>query len=227
MAEHLIDSISGRSAERVALRLLQILDAIEAAGFSPISFQALHGFAYLGNLLAPLWDVDPLDGKILKSGTPYYPELREAIDRMIFLGLVDLTSFEPVRLEDGTWIGAGEVGLNTRLARPIILSMDIFSDECRIRDFLNRLALAVAPVSAELASFVTADVTWTDNRTGRGDVLDFAELRNANYTLNTAQAFDYTLPKGMTPSRGEKLQYYVYLLERQAAARDQNERRSA
>jgi hypothetical protein len=227
MADYPHHPIASRNPQRVALRLLQMLDGVEAAGFSPISFHALHGFAYLGNLLAPLWDVDPLDGKILKTGTPYYPELREALDRMIFLGLVELTSFEPVRLADGTWIGAGEVGLNTRVARPILDEMDIFTDERRIRDFLMRLALAIAPVSNELSSFVTVDVTWTDNRVGRGDVLDFAEWRDANYTLNTVHAFERALPKGMTPTRGEKLQYYVHLLERRAAARNRNERRPA
>jgi hypothetical protein len=227
MADYPNYPIASRNPQRVTLRLLQMLDAVEAAGFSPISFQALHGFAYLGNLLAPLWDVDPLDGKVLKTGTPYYPELREALERVIFLGLVELVSFEPVRLSDGTWIGAGEVGLNTRVTRPILNEMDIFSDERRIRDFLIRLALAIAPVSNELASLVTLDVTWTDNRVGRGDVLDFAEWRDANYTLNAVQTFDRAMPKGMIPTRGEKLQYYVHLLERRAAVRNRNERRSA
>ena len=217
----------GRSPDFVALRLLQMLDGIEVAGFAPVSFRALHSFAYLGNLLAPLWDVDPLDGKVLKDGYPYYPELREAIDRMIFLGFVELLRLEPVRERNGSWTVEGEIGLSTDLARPLLGALDIFDDERRVRDFLVKLAFAIAPRADELASLVTVDVTWTDNRTGHGDVIDFAEWQDANYTLNTALAFDRLLPAGMTPSRGEKLQYYVNLLERRALARDENERHSA
>lgn len=220
MAEHQIAIVGDRSANRVALRLLQMLDGIEEAGIAPISFRALHGFAYLGNLLAPLWDVDPLDGKILKAGYPYYPELREAIDRTIFLGIVDLVSLKPSRLDNGGWEVHGEVGLNTSVARPILDTVSAFADERRVRDFLAKLALSVAPHAEQLSTFITDDVTWTDNRIGRGDVLDFAEWRDANYTLNAAQAFEETLPRHLKPSKGEKLQYYVHLLERRAAARN-------
>jgi hypothetical protein len=192
-----------------------MLDGIEIAGFAPISLADLHGYAYLANLLSPLWDVDPLDGKVLKQGRPYYPELREALDRMIFLGVVDLVEFGAERIDD-VFDLVGSVGLNTDAGRAILDQMDAFSDERRVREFLRQLALAVAPSADELGDLITRDVTWTDNRTGRGDVLDFAEWRDANYTLNATNAFESVLPAGMSPSRGEKLQYYVHLLERRA-----------
>jgi hypothetical protein len=216
---------SGRSIERVSIRLLQLLDSVELAGFAPMSFRAVHSYAYLANLLGKLWDVDPLDGKILKAGAPYYPEVRVALDRTILLGLVDLTEYSAVEIEPGTWTGEGLVGLNTECARPILSRLDIFESERQVRSFLTSLAFAIAPYANELVEIVSTDVTWTDKRVGKGDVLDFAESRDANYTANAANAFADVLPAGMKPTQGEKLQYYVELLERrQVEAREAGRR---
>ncbi|MFC3694469.1 hypothetical protein [Chenggangzhangella methanolivorans] len=193
-----------------------MLDGIEHAGFAPVGFRTVHGFAYLGNLLAPLWDVDPLDGKILKKGYPYYPEVRQALDTLIFNGLVDLTKLE-AKCINSEWVAEGEIGLNYKAARPLLDKLDVFSDEKAVRDFLKALAFSVSPFADELPHIVMSDVTWTDNRTGRGDVIDFAEYRNANYSLNVANAFDRALPTSMIPSRGEKLQFYIHLLEKRAS----------
>ncbi|RZS76662.1 hypothetical protein EV217_4877 [Phyllobacterium myrsinacearum] len=218
--------ISQRPPEIVSLRVLQMLDGIERAGFAPISFRSLHSFAYVGNLLSPLWDVDPLDGKILKQGYPYYPELRVAIDGAIFCGLIDLTKFEAANFE-GEWVAEGEIGLNYALARPILDDLDVFSDEVRMRDFLYRLALALAPSAEELPELIMSDVTWTDNRTGRGDIIDYAETKEGNYTANTVRAFDELLPKSMASTKGEKLQFYVRLLEKRATTRADDVKKSA
>lgn len=218
---------SGRSIDRVSVRLLQMLDSIEQAGFAPITFRALHSYAYLANLLGELWDVDPLDGKILKAGAPYYPELRLALDKTIFLGLVDLTEYEAKEAEPGTWIGEGLVGLNTTLARPLLSALDIFESERRVKSFLSGLAFAIAPYSSELVAIVSTDVTWTDKRIGKGDVLDYAERNPQNYTLNAANAFSDVLPEGMKPTKGEKLQYYVELLERRQVQSKETGRRVA
>lgn len=207
----------GRAPNRIAIRLLQMLDSIEIAGFAPISFRGLHSYAYLANLLGALWDVDPLDGKILKAGAPYYPELRVAMDRMIAWGWVDLVDYHAVEI-DGAWIGEGSVGLNTAVARPLLEQMKVFESECRVSEFLKRLALSVAPYADELVLLVSRDVTWTDRRVGRGDVLDYAEDKDANYTANAAELFSEVLPLGLTPSRGERLQYYMELLEQRGSS---------
>lgn len=209
----------GRAPDRIAVRLLQMLDSIEIAGFAPISFRGLHSYAYLANLLGALWDVDPLDGKILKAGVPYYPELRVALDRMAVLGWVDLVDYHAVEI-NGSWVGEGSVGLNTASARPLIHRLQIFESERRVSEFLKRLALSVAPYAEELVTLVSRDVTWTDRRVGKGDVLDYAEDKDANYTANAAEFFDEVLPPGLKPSRGERLQYYMELLERRAFAGD-------
>ena len=58
---------------RRQVRLLVLLRAAEAAGLAPLRILRLHAFAYLSNVLAPVWDLRALDGKVLKRrGGPFY-----------------------------------------------------------------------------------------------------------------------------------------------------------
>lgn len=48
-------------------RLLLLLDAAERAGITPLASARLHAFAYLADVLSPVWDLVAFDGKIYKS----------------------------------------------------------------------------------------------------------------------------------------------------------------
>ena len=62
-------------------RLLLMLAALERAGVSPVEVNQLHAFAYFANVLSPLWDLDPLQGSVLKrKNGPHYKELGDALD---------------------------------------------------------------------------------------------------------------------------------------------------
>src|ERR1700687_2575811 len=71
------------------IRLLVLLSAAERAGLVPLRILRLHSFAYLSNVLAPVWDMPALDGKVLKRhGGPFYPALQRDLDRLVGMGRV-------------------------------------------------------------------------------------------------------------------------------------------
>ena len=61
--------------------------------------------------------------------------------------------------------------------------------------------------------------TWSDKRTGTGDVIDFSEWRNVNYSAYAATFFEKVVPAGVNVNRSDKLQLYMRLLDRRAHAR--------
>lgn len=81
------------SIMRQRVRVLQLLDAAERAGITPIPAPRLHAFAYLADVLSPVWNLPPFDGKILKiKGGPHYPDLQRELDRLVVLGLVEVSN---------------------------------------------------------------------------------------------------------------------------------------
>ena len=63
-------------ALRRQMRLLLLLDGSERAGIAPIRLRLLHTYAYLSNVLAPVWNASILDGRLLKMrGGPFLPPI--------------------------------------------------------------------------------------------------------------------------------------------------------
>ncbi len=89
------------ASPRAAVMLL--LDAAERAAVTPLASPRLHAFAYLSDVLSPVWDLPAFDGKILKiDGGPHYPDLQEELDHLVVLGLVEVSDLE--------YVGRGENG---------------------------------------------------------------------------------------------------------------------
>ena len=62
-------SLAGRHLARLKrrCRVLLLLDAAEQVGIAPLPSARLHAFAYLADVLSPVWKLVPFDGKIYKS----------------------------------------------------------------------------------------------------------------------------------------------------------------
>jgi hypothetical protein len=74
-----------------------LLDAADYAVISPIATPRFHAFTYLADVLSPIYDLSALSGVILKRRVgPYFPELQWELDRLVGLGLVDVSEFRPV-----------------------------------------------------------------------------------------------------------------------------------
>lgn len=206
---------------RRQVRLIQLLDATEKADLNPLHITTVHALAYFSNVLSPIWDLRPQDGKILKRrGGPYYPELQGDLDRLVGKGVVRPCAVNFSRDEWGVLQLDSTYELHEEFARPILRTISDFQDEERLAVFLRELAYAVAALSPEeFRSAMEHDVTYSKRSVAPGYVIDFAEWVSDNASERVAKRFDDFLPLVEEKTApGEKLQLYVRYLDRVANA---------
>ena len=198
---------------RRRVRLLMLLDGSERAGIAPIRLRRLHTYAYLSNVLAPVWNSRVFDGRVLKRrGGPFYPILQYDLDRLVGLGIVLMTDLGHIIDEDDQWRLDGAFSLNHELAGDALKVIGTFPQEVEIRSFLLEVAYAVSALSdSEFDSLPSEDPTYSDSNIGYANVVDFAEWRKQNYSANAAHHFQ-SVSKQATP--GELLHLYVRHLRR-------------
>lgn len=200
---------------RRQVRLVMLLDAAEAAGLTPLRILRLHAFAYLSNVLAPVWDMPVLNGRVLKRrGGPFYPDLQQDLDRLVGQGIVTISDVGHVQDEDRRWRLEGAYRLHRPFADQILGALQDFSEERRLREFIVELGYALSALSdEEFDRAVSEDATYSDPMVVVDNIIDFSDWRQRNYSANAAERFDQILPGGYaTP--GEKLHLYVRHLHR-------------
>lgn len=198
------------------IRLVALLHVAENAGLTPVPILLVHTLAYLSNVLAPVWDMPPLDGKLLKRrGGPFYPAMQRDLDRLVGMGVAIISRLGYLPDEDGRWRLEGEYSLNRVLAEPILEAVSQFELERRLVSFLQELAYAFSAMGQEdLNKAITEDATYSDPIIDIGNVVDFAEWRKLNYSANAARTFEELLPGGTHASPGEMLHFYVRHLQK-------------
>lgn len=201
-------------------RILVLLDAAEKAGLSPIGIIPFHAFAFLSNVLAPVWDMPALDGKILKrKGGPFYPELQRDLDRMVGVGMVLITNVDHVRDPEGRWRLEGRYQLNYAMSELAISYLLHLPDERRFASFAGELAYALSALSeSDLEWALVDDATYSDPGVSENNVLDFDEWARRNPSVNAANYFDQIMPKGTRATPGEKVHLYMRHIHRRAHA---------
>ena len=209
-------------------RLLMLLDAAEQVGIAPLPSARLHAFAYLADVMSPVWNLVPFDGKVYKSdGGPHYPDLQDAIDNLAVLGLVQVHDLMYEQRPDGGARITGWYALNfaSRQLESIVRALGARSAEEAIdpsdRDlhaYLVELAGALGTLpDDEIESAADVDVTY---RTGAEvhNVVDFAEWAEdrklANPSWRVAERFQEFLPEESRILAGEKLYLYAAYLGR-------------
>ena len=110
-AKELTDRYLARLKQRC--RVLLLLDAAERVGIAPLSSPRLHAFAYLADVLSPVWDLVPFEGKVYKSeGGPHYPDLQDELGSLVVLGLVQVSNLHYDSTADGGARIIGSYGLD-------------------------------------------------------------------------------------------------------------------
>lgn len=208
-------SIAPVEVLRRQVRLIMLLDAAEGAGLLPLNILRLHAFAYLSNVLAPVWDMPVLDGRVLKRrGGPFYPDLQQDLDRLVGRGVAVISGVGHVQDEAKRWRLEGAYRLNRKFADPILEGLSQFPEERRLGSFIVELSYALSALSDdELDRAFSEDATYSDPMVTIDNVIDFADWRERNYSANAADKFENVIPGGnATP--GEKLHLYVRHLQR-------------
>ncbi len=197
-------------------RLVVLLDAAESAGLTPIGILRLHAFAYLSNVLAPVWNLSPLDGSLLKRrGGPFYPSLQHDLDRLVGMGVALVSHISHVRDEEKRWRLEGAYVLNSAFAAPILNYLGARAESRWLSSFVHELAYALSALDGtELDKAFSEDATYSDADVDTGNVLDFAEWRDVNYSSRAAKFFDRVMPRGSRATPGEILHLYVRHLHR-------------
>ena len=208
-----LTSLIDYSALAGCIRLLMLLDGSERAGIAPIRVHRLHMYAYLSNVLAPVWNSRVFDGRILKRRSgPFYPDLQRDLDCLVGLGLVMISDLGHIKDKDNQWRLDGAFSLNHELAGEVLMAISEFPQHQENRAFLVEVAYAVSALSgSEFDSLPSEDPTYSDSNVAYENVVDFAEWRQQNYSANSAQYFTSVLGQA-TP--GELLHLYVRQLRR-------------
>ena len=198
-------------ALRRRIRLVVLLRAATRAGLTPLPVLRLHTLTYLSNVLAPVWDMPVLEGKVLKRhGGPFYPRLQQDLDRLVGMGVVLISGLGYNLDEEQQWRLEGSYVLNPNLANRILNHILEFENEQRLMEFFQELAYALSCLSdEEFGQAMTEDATYSDPMTDIGNVVDFAEWQKKNYSANAASYFQSLFPSGTHATPGEKLHLYV------------------
>lgn len=200
--------------------LLMLLDAADYAVVTPIATSRLHTFAYLADVLSPVYELAPTTGSIRKRRAgPYYPELQWQLDRLVGMGLVEVFDLNPVVEQTRAYIDAAFALERDRCE--VLLSI-IGKEEqfANLKEFFQELAGALANVpDVELDATTSADATWVSG--SEGAVVDYAEWRARNYSSAGAdrvgQLASEIWGRGTTSlSPAAKINLYVRYMKRAA-----------
>jgi hypothetical protein len=198
------------------IRLVILLEAAKNADIRPISINQLHTFAYLSNVLSPVWNLSAFDGKVLKRrGGPFYPTLQNDLDRLVGMGVVIISQISHVLDEEEHWRLNGNYCLNEAFAAPILNQIRKFDGKRQLIIFLQELAYALSALEdSDLDDATKEDATYSDPVNDVGNVVDFAEWQKINFSANATLYFEQLFPRGTTVIRGELLHLYVHHLYR-------------
>lgn len=206
-------------------RIIQLLDALEQVGINPISAKKLHAFAYLANVLSPVWELPAFDGIMLKSDTgPHYKELQNEMDTLVGMGLVNITDLTYTLVEGGAQLeGNYELRFESENLHRLLAALGsdgpescIDKFEAQVHNYLVELAgaLSVLPED-EIDVAAKLDATYASDAVDFSNVIVF-EQSNVSYALT--QKFEDFLPENSKFSPGEKIYLYASYLNRKLSA---------
>ena len=206
---------------RRRVRLLQLLEAAERAALAPIDTDKLHAFAYLCDILSPVWGLTPFDRRVLKTGRPpFYPDLQREVDRLVAMGLFEVSDLSYRKAPDGSMIFQARYAL--RFASPhgrrLREALEGDDDAVANQAYLDELARALASLRDEdIAAAAAEDATYDDPTISSGDVIDFGEATRRVRTHEATGSFDALFPDiNLTPAR--RLYMYAHYLGRKVHA---------
>jgi hypothetical protein len=209
---------------------LALLDAAERAALAPVESSRLHAFAYLADVLSPVFGLPAFDGKILKiEGGPHYPDLQSELEHLVVAGLVDISDLSYAGRGDNGARLEGRYALNfeSHHLHPLLAALGaadpssaLDEEDHRTHQFLVIIseALATLPLK-EIDRATSADVTYRSEGEGE-NVIDFGAWSEDPWTDNptwrTTDRFEHFMPEALDLTAGEKIYLYATYLGRAA-----------
>lgn len=205
-------------AERVKkrVRLLQLLEAAERGALTPIEVRKLHAFAYLADVLSPIWHLEPFEARLAKTGrSPYFPDLQYEIDILVAMGLVEVTSLKYIRnpRDEVSFTARFALRYESKHLDAIFAALTEDADNTNTREYLVQLANALATLGdQDIEAAATEDATYSDPRTSTQDYIELSEAVEESSRTQTAIAtFDKLFPETHLPPPRRLFMYAHYL----------------
>jgi hypothetical protein len=189
-----------------------LLEAARLAGILPLPAEALHNLAYFSNLLAPVWKLKPLDGKVLRlKRGPYYPDLQHEIDKLVAAGVIELTNLRYKQIPDTSqWQILADYKLNSTAIKPMLECITNWEEEQNTFAFIRELTLSISALTdSQLKEAEVEDATYSNNENGYGNVIDFGEWKNENPSADAAEYFQKIMPSQLFLSKSNKLNLFI------------------
>jgi hypothetical protein len=204
----------------IRAQLLQMLSALERTGGAAVSVESLNSFAYFANVLSPLWDIEPVEGSVLKEGAPRFPSLELELDHLVGEGLVTVASLAVSPPSDPVPGLIATFRIDRKRAASVLEAIQALPDETSSEGFLLELASAFLDIRPDRQDDAAVmDAAYSNPGISEGRVVDFAEWvspTKGNASWNVAQSFQRYVPERVTLSRAEKLVMYMNLMKRRA-----------
>lgn len=204
----------------IRAKLVQMFDALERVGGTPIEESAFHSFAFFVNVLSPLWDLYPFEGSVLKErGAPFFPAVQLELDTLVGAGLVKVTDLAISKPNpDSSRRLLASFSLEREKCADLLAGIRRLPDESQSEVFLLELADAFVGIRPELRDDAAiVDAAYSDPSIAEGRIVDFAEWVSStkdNASWRVAQEFQRFAPDNVSLSRAEKLVMYMRLMKR-------------
>lgn len=214
-----LESSVSLEARKRPIRVLALLDALADASIFEVPLRVVHELAYLSNVLAPVFDLTPFSGSLLKrQGGPYYTELQETIDMLVGRGLVFASGiyYEHVHEEKRYRLHAN-YRINSALAGPVLAAYHEVYADIGEPFFIGELCAAYSMLAdKELGQVFRFDARYADKDVDNNEVIDFGQWANAarmNFSRNAAMAFR----PGESLQPAERIFMYIEHVQRRAS----------
>lgn len=196
--------------------LLMLLEAADQSGLAPLRVGDVHRLAFFANCLAPVYDMAPIDGEILKYRRgPFYPEVQWDLDRLTVQAFTNIHDVDYKVDEYGVWLWA-QYEISEKAVRAVEHAREA-PQAGRMYDFLRETAAAYASLqhgAQETAPF--KDATFGDPHVLEQSLLDLGR-EASNFSVRTAESFDSLVPGAVRLQPRDRLHLYFRYLDRMVA----------
>lgn len=193
------------------IRIVAMLDALEALGETPVELIPLHMIAYFSDALAPVWKLPILDKQVLKQARPYFPAFQEDLDRLVGIGLVAVSDVEYLRDGERSRLNA-RYELNRSFADRILALARSFPERANDLHFVKEVVNATSGLAVrDLSRVGTVDATYSDPMIDMGGLIEIARDPGepANASARVALRFGELLAEDGPLSTAEMINLYV------------------
>lgn len=158
---------------------------VSRMGFGPLASGQFHVLLYLANTLAPLFDVAPIRGRVLKRGKyPFYPDVQRELDLLVFNGIfsIERVDFGPHKhLSAHYQLGPRSLAIMQRL---LVNSKDA---ERTARLFRELVVASFGRFLGTKTAIGPIDANYGNNDVLEGEVVDFSEWQDKNKNVEVAR----------------------------------------